>query len=651
MIPLPGGAAWKGKKYFISEIVVFSLIYLFLISYFSPSLLFLKTVINGGDTGSHFPCAVYLKEYLLPHGKIMGWMPGNYAGFPLFYHYFPLPFVLIALTGFVLPIEIAFKLGTVLGTFLLPLCIYLSFRAMRYDFPAPVAAACFSLAFLFNEGNSMWGGNIPSTLSGEFCYSFGLALALLFLGALYKGAKDNKWRILNVMLLMLIGLSHIYALIFSFLLGVYFIRRNWRYVFSVYTLALLFLAPWLVPVLLNSPYTTAFITRWTVSSVLEVFPPVMLPFILLSAFAFFSRRKDDRTIYLLYAITICAIAYLVFPCFGVLDIRFVPFIQLLLAIFGATVIPGILKGWRMNWLVPIALALAVVLFVSANTIFIRSWINWNYSGYESKASWPVLNGISSYLENSSPGRVAWEHSAADEQLGSIRTHELLPYFAKRETLEGIHMLGSVSAPFVFYIESEMSAQPCNPLPQYEYSQLDLAAAIEHFKLFNVTQFVASSDRVKRAISAFHEFKLEKSFGNYNIYRLTTNPGIYVEPLKYRPFLVKTDNWKRTAYDWFRKKGMQDVHLVFSGDDNRFATGELAPVPYPKKQIVVKAVMLPEKIMIETSDPSRPLLVKVSYHPNWRVTGADRVYLTTPSFMLIFPKEKKITLEFKYGWYF
>ena len=30
----------------------------------------------------------------------------------------------------------------------------------------------------------MWGGNIPSTLAGEFSFSLGLALAVLFFGLL-----------------------------------------------------------------------------------------------------------------------------------------------------------------------------------------------------------------------------------------------------------------------------------------------------------------------------------------------------------------------------------------------------------------------------------------------------------------------------------
>ena len=56
----------------------------------------------------------------------------------------------------------------------------------------------------------------------------------------------------------------------------------------------------------------------------------------------------------------------------------------------------------------------------------------------------------------------------------------------------------------------------------------------------------------------------------------------------------------------------------------------------------------DEILIETSCLDRPLLVKVSYHPNWQVEGAGKIYLASPSFMLIYPKESKIRLFYGQG---
>ena len=76
--------------------------------------------------------------------------------------------------------QIGQHLGTVLGVFLLPLLCYASFRLMGFRFPAPLVAAAASLVFLFLEENPIWGGTLASTLTGEFAYTYGIGLAVLF---------------------------------------------------------------------------------------------------------------------------------------------------------------------------------------------------------------------------------------------------------------------------------------------------------------------------------------------------------------------------------------------------------------------------------------------------------------------------------------
>ena len=200
------------KKQTILDIVILLSILIFLLFYFKPSLLLTKTITSGGDTASHYPTAEYLRDNLLPKGKISGWTQGNYAGTPLFQFYFPLAFILIAVLSYLIPLQIAFKLITVLGTFLLPLAVYLSYKYMKFKHPLPILASLFTLPFLFMEANSMWGGNIPSTLAGEFSHSLSLALAMIFFGALYQGITEKKYIIRNSLLLTAIGLTHVYTL-------------------------------------------------------------------------------------------------------------------------------------------------------------------------------------------------------------------------------------------------------------------------------------------------------------------------------------------------------------------------------------------------------------------------------------------------------
>ena len=89
------------------------------LSQLHPSLLLTNTTTTGGDTGAHIAMPKYL-ETLLSHGHLTGWDPGWYDGFPLYTFYFTLPDLFIAVGGWIIPYDVAFKLGTILGSVLLP---------------------------------------------------------------------------------------------------------------------------------------------------------------------------------------------------------------------------------------------------------------------------------------------------------------------------------------------------------------------------------------------------------------------------------------------------------------------------------------------------------------------------------------------------
>ena len=209
---------------------------------------------------------------------------------------------------------------------------------------------------------------------------------------------------------------------------------------------------------------------------------------------------------------------------------------------------------------------------------------------------------------------------------------------------------------MFYIQSEISQKSSRPFPQYKYSNVNLAEGIEHLKLFNVKDFIVVSSEIKEKIKEFPQFKPAKTIPPYSIYELTTNENRYVTPLKYEPILCKTQNWKKTFFWWFRNYGKYEgVHLVFdpgsSTDRSRFKSAidsslfqSLPRIPINKPCDVSEEIR-EEEIIIRTSAPGIPLLIKVSYHPNWKVEGADKVYLASPSFMLIYPNQEEVRLYF------
>jgi hypothetical protein len=176
----------------------------------NPGLVFSATTPTGGDTGAHVCGPAYLRDTLLPEGRILGWSNDWFAGFPVFYFYFPLPSLVIVALDVFLPYGVAFKLVTVLGLLALPPAIYFHSRALTFGRQLSLITAASAAIFAFYESFSIYGGNIASTLAGEFSYSWSFALSLVYLGLLIKTVREDrryaKWAALA---LALTALCHV----------------------------------------------------------------------------------------------------------------------------------------------------------------------------------------------------------------------------------------------------------------------------------------------------------------------------------------------------------------------------------------------------------------------------------------------------------
>jgi hypothetical protein len=650
----------------------------FIASYFPLSLLLAATTPSGGDMASHFYPAVYLSEILLPRGQLIGWCPGNYAGFPLFQFYFPLPFLGMAALGLAMPMEVAFKLVSMAGLLLLPPCTYVSLRLLRVPFPGPALGAVATLPFLFMEANTMWGGNIPSTLAGEFTFSFGLALAVLFVGTLRRTMETGRGWVGNGVLVAVIGLCHGYPLLWAGLVSLLELvttRGWWRRFLTlvgVHGLALLLMGFWLLQLLWYAPWSTAFNVTWVFQSWQEVLPPILWPaagLALASAAieAFISWRRREPWPHFLFtlwgAIGISLFFYATAHSFHVVDIRFLPFFQLGLCLAAAAGLGRLLARGPAPELWLAALSLAALPFVQSQVHFIPEWVRWNYSGFETKQSWPILRDLSRHLAGDfRDPRVVYEHAPETETLGTVRAFESLPLFSGRSTLEGLYMQSSITTPFVFFAQSEYSKHISCPLPEWGCTRVELDQALAHLRMFNVSQLVARSDEVKRLAAAHPELHKEITVGDYEIYGVQGGDGRYVVPLRYSPSLVSDEAWKEVAYRWFKQARPGDPVPVFAGgvafaeeasDSNGFAgVFEEMPPELPRRRlgdpVPLEEHLEPGRITVTGAEPGHPLLIRVSYHPRWRAKGGERIWLAAPSFMLVFPNSERVELEFVAG---
>ena len=224
--------------------------------------IFRNTTTNGGDMGAHVWLPWFLEHHWFPKFRLSGWAPDWYAGFPVGQYYFPFPSVMVGLLNTVMPYNVAFKLVTVSGPIMLPAAAYSFAKGMRAPWPAPPAFAIAAFGMLVQERTSwnIYGGNIASTLAGEYSFEIALALSLFALGALAYTLDTGKRRWLPPVLIAAAVMSHIVVAIF---VGVAALmlwlvrspRRTWPLAVAVGGVGLLLTAVWSVPLLGQQAYT------------------------------------------------------------------------------------------------------------------------------------------------------------------------------------------------------------------------------------------------------------------------------------------------------------------------------------------------------------------------------------------------------------
>ena len=144
--------------------------------------------------GAHVWAPAYLRDHLLPNFQLSGWSMDWYAGFPMYRFYMVVPALAIVALDIVLPYGVAFKLVAVLGLVTLPLCCWAFGRLARFRYPMPELFAFAGLLFLLDESFSIYGGNLKSTMAGEFSFSIALIARRPRPRSARAGLRTGKYR-------------------------------------------------------------------------------------------------------------------------------------------------------------------------------------------------------------------------------------------------------------------------------------------------------------------------------------------------------------------------------------------------------------------------------------------------------------------------
>lgn len=624
---------------------------------------------TGGDSASHLLYAWKYSEELLFSGNILPWMPEVFAGFPFLSYYFPTPFIVIALLSKMVAFAPAFKWGAFAAAIFLPGMVHV---VSRRWFALPWAAAILggfgAFAFLLHEQNSIWGGNLLSILSGEFAYSYGILFATLAIFAWSRAVDVRGGWVIAGLLEAATGFSHGFTLLvvgFSTMLllaeGGNFWRISWMLIRG-HLLAFCLLGGWLWPMLEMHGITIPNDASFPLSKWQDLFPlslrPVFaaglsaLPLCLLNKKIRDSITKPQARVsrYMMGAAAISCLGYLAGDQLGLANIRFIPIAWLLASIFSGWLIGYIISALALTCskkisiigqsLFTMAVALLMLGWLAGAVHTVPDWTLWNHAGLESKPQWHNLTKLFPHLKGSlwSP-RLAFEHDPANNDLGSTRTLEALPMFiGGRPVLEGLYMESALLGPAIYQLQSEISAHPSSPLVRFPSGTLDPKFAAEHLRFLHADTLLIRSTIAKKAIEESGEYEKIAESSPFAVYHLREFSSHLAEVVT-MPIMVKPlKGWMEDSFAWFRTRSKFRGFLPVYGSEKKLTAASTAT-------LVREKILKRNYLHFETDSIGKPHLIKMAWHPRWKLKSAGKLYLAGPGFMLVVPEERDIILEF------
>lgn len=614
--------------------------------------------------GSHFWPVYVLHHYGLPHGIIRAWNPGNLGGEPLLVHYFPLPFVLMAALGYLIPLGMAFNIGSILPVITLPLAVWTCVRLQGARFPAAILAAAFSLTSLYNEGHVMWGGNTLSTLAGQFAHMYAMNFALLGFGALAFEMREKKFPWLSGLLFAATALSHAYLMIgipaLALALIFFGTTGTWHERFKIALLsgaiALLTSMWFLVPMYLNAPWTSPHTFDWAFTSWIDeilphIFEPAIAALILGLLVLLFRRISTSiivdwkhAIIWILAGLAYCGFFY-VFRAIEQVDVRAVPQIQLFWTMAAGVLMASALRYFPLRTTVcaTILSVAGLIWWTSSHVVKFPDWLAWNDSGWSTKTNYNEMIQLSESVRGTlDDPRIVFEHNIVVNNVGTERVFEMLPYFAGRATTESVYLQANVLSPAMFYLEAEISEKPSCPYTKWGCTAINIAGSKYHLDLLGIGNLIVSSPIAKEQAHATDFLRLHGVFGPWQVYATKEQPKM-VTTFTVVPEIMDFKGWRDRSWSWFREYNPAKPFLVTAepghalpNDDQWLTQGRTC---HPSVTTHFDGLVL------TTDCPNVAHYLKFAYNPAFRATSKEDLFIVSPGYIGLVPTTTKTEIKF------
>lgn len=749
----------------IASIVIIAGATLFLLRTLHPYLILRNNTPTGGDMGAHVWGPAFLRDHLLTNWRLTGWSMDWYAGFPAYQFYMVVPALLIVLVDLVVPYGVAIKIIAVLGILTFPLAMWLFGRLARFAFPIPELLVLAATVFLYDESFTIYGGNIASTMAGEFSFSIALTLAVFGFGLFAHGMYTGERRVLAAVIIALAALSHGVVLIFVFIgVGLMMLmwvdRRRIKWGLSVIGIAVLLSAFWVVPFLTGHAYMTDMKYEPRPSGATDSFWQMFFPLpgfwnitVMLFAFIGFAAcvlRRQLIGVWLgVFGLLLVVFVFVTrdsLPVIGLLwNPRVLPFFYLvryMLMMIGVyetiAVVPRFVALEKMarasvahaeqpivvsapspirtrpafNIAMVAGTALIVTLVISfhfqelpfgkvvtrsdntamyqwgplstklSNDGFVDGWARWNFQGYEGKKTYGEYHDVVQTMKrlgedpNYGCGRALWENSGDLNKYGTTMSLMLLPFWTDGciGSMEGLFFEASGTTPYHFVAAAAMSKQSSNPVRELRYDNNDATKGVRYLQQLGVKYFMGFTPEAVNQASAQAGLSEIARSGPWVIYEVA-NSDIVV-PLDVQPVVVQTrggnprERWLEVGMSWFQRpedwtalpaadgplewqRVKADVDLTRrEGEPGESGRRVDVVVPSGLIHTVALGPVNITNVQIGSSDVKftvdrvgTPVLVRVSYFPNWNVSGAKGPYRVAPNMMVVIPTSTDVRLTY------
>lgn len=731
-----------------------------------PELILRNNTPTGGDMGAHVYGPAFLRDFLLPHFRLTGWSNDWYSGFPMYRFYMVVPALAVLLLDLLLPYGIALKLIAVIGILTLPLCTWLFGKFAKFLFPIPELFTLASVVFLYDESFTIYGGNIASTMAGEFSFSIALSLAVLTFGLLIRAFEEHRGKMLTAFVLALSALSHGIVLIFVFggvvlLAAIWYTRRSSLTALVVTATAILLSAFWVLPFLTGHQYMTdmkyeprpsgASDSFWSMYFPLTTFWDVLILVFALVGFATFVVRRNRTGIWMgVYCAVLVLGVYFgreSLPIIGLLwNPRLLPFLYLLryflmvVGVYEAAVwaagfyqlqrlgrqaltnqsveglqpVASISKDAKFNLAWITAMTVLVVSVIgfrfqeipfgkittnnagetiykwgpistkASNDGFVDGWARWNFTGYEGKSAYAEYRAVVETMKNIGEdpnlgcGRALWENNGELNKYGTTMSLMLLPHWTKGciGSMEGLNFEASGTTPYHFITAAAMSKRSSNPVRELRYDDNNAGLGVRYLQELGVRYFMAFTDEAINQANMQAALVQVARTGPWVIYQVSGSE--LVVPLKAQPVIVRSnvgdpkERWLEIGSSWFQHpedwvaipvdNGLDTWQKVDVAVDLTRRQGEpddpsrrvdivkptqvLNSVDLPVVQIS-ETVLEDEAISFKVDKVGVPVLVRMSYFPNWKVDGAKGPFRVAPNMMVVVPTQNDVRLHYGY----